>query len=367
MTPTPGAQKDVRKNQARRSKSRVPGRLRQLVANALSSAESLGSNCWRKRQSIGGSGMHLLSEAQPSVLRRAGREGFLQRRRSPAMLCPMLMVPTSPSKPTSLPAYVRARGGVRLVLGPTPRGSAPLTIAESGGFRVRFPKGRGCEGVLINTGGGVAGGDRMFVDAALRAGADAVLTTQAAEKIYRSDGPDAEVTLALDLGAGSRLEWLPQEQILFRGARLRRTFEVALAADAKFSSLESVVFGRIAMGERMTEGAFRDRWRIRRDGRLVFAEDIRLEGAIAETLRRKATGAGAHAFATFLHIAPDAQTRCEHAREALRDASCECGVSAWDGMLIARFVAPSGQALRSDVVPFVERFRRKPMPRSWQV
>jgi len=283
----------------------------------------------------------------------------------------MMTIPPSrltvpPSGPTSVPGFVRARGGVRVVLGPTLRGSAPFTIAESGGYRVRFPQAERCEGVLINTGGGLAGGDRMLIEAALRPGADAVLTTQAAEKIYRSDGPDAEVMLTLSLEAASRLEWLPQEQILFRGARFRRTVEVALAGDAALTVLESVVFGRIAMGETVTAGAFRDRWRIRRDGRLIFAEEARLEGDIAHTLRRKATGAGARAFATFLYIAPDAQARCDQARAALENASSECGASAWSGMLIARFMAPDDQALRSDVVRFVERFRRKPMPRSWQ-
>jgi urease accessory protein len=278
----------------------------------------------------------------------------------------MLMVPTLPLKPLCLPDFVRARGGVRIVIGPTSRGSAPLTMAESGGYRVRFPKAKECEGVLINTGGGTAGGDRMSVEATLRPGAAAVLTTQAAEKVYRSDGPDAEVAIALNLETSSRLDWLPQEQILFSGARLRRTLDVAMGGDATLMLLESVVFGRAAMGETPGEGAFRDRWRVRRDGRLVFAEDVRLEGAIGETLRRKAAGAGARALATFLYVAPDAEARREQARAALQDACSECGASAWSGMLIARFMSQDAQALRSDLLRFVERFRGIKMPRSWQ-
>ncbi len=278
----------------------------------------------------------------------------------------MLMVPTLPLKPLCLPDFVRARGGVRLVIGPTSRGSAPTTMAESDGYRVRFPKATECEGVLINTGGGIAGGDRMSVEATLRPEAAAVLTTQAAEKVYRSDGADAEVAIALNLEASSRLDWLPQEQILFSGARLRRTLDVAMGGDAALMLLESVVFGRVAMGETPGEGAFRDRWRLRRDGRLVFAEDVRLEGAIGETLRRKAAGAGARALATDLYVAPDAEARREQARAALQDASSECGASAWSGMLIARFISQDAQALRSDLVRFVERFRGIKMPRSWQ-
>src|SRR3712207_2637130 len=141
----------------------------------------------------------------------------------------MLMVPRS-SIAARVPAFVRAEGGVRVVFGTGPRGAVPLTVAESGGYRVRFP--RTGEGVLINTGGGMTGGDRMNVDVALRAAASTVVTTQAAEKIYRSDGPDTEIAVALALDLGSCLAWLPQEQILFDGARLRRTLNVTMPSDA---------------------------------------------------------------------------------------------------------------------------------------
>jgi urease accessory protein len=277
----------------------------------------------------------------------------------------MLMVP-SPSLRV-LPDALRARGGVRLVIGPGPRGAAPARIAESGGYRVRFPRtGDGCEGVLINTGGGMAGGDRMTVDVAVRAGAEATLTTQAAEKIYRSDGADAEVAIGLLLEAGSRLDWLPQEQILFDGARLRRSLAVGLAGDARLTLVESVVFGRIAMGEVLETGFFHDRWRIRREGRLVFAEDMRLDGPLRRVLARKAAACGARGLATVLHLAPDAESRRDETRAALDDASSECGVSAWNGMLVARFLSPRPQAIRADLARFLERLRGRPMPRSWQ-
>jgi urease accessory protein len=277
---------------------------------------------------------------------------------------PMLMM-VHPSS-TPLPGFVRARGGVRLVVGATPGGSAALTIAESGGYRIRFPKGAACEGVLINTGGGMTGGDRMTVDAALLEDAEAVLTTQAAEKIYRSDGGDTEMAVSLALGRGSRLAWLPQEQILFDGGRFRRDLAVSMADDARLTLVESVVFGRWARGEEVSEGTFRDRWRIRRGGRLVLAEDVRLEGPIAAALARPAVGKGARAVATFLHVGPDAEAQVEAVRAMLDDASSECGVSAWDGILLARFLSPDPQALRSDLARFVTRFRGLPVPRSWQ-
>jgi hypothetical protein len=109
-----------------------------------------------------------------------------------------------------MPVFVRAEGGVRVVFGATPPGTAPLTIAESGGYRVRFP--RTGEGVLINTGGGMTGGDRMSLDVAVGPGADAVVTTQAAEKIYRSDGPDTEIAASLDLSRAAASPGCPRNR-----------------------------------------------------------------------------------------------------------------------------------------------------------
>ena len=114
-----------------------------------------------------------------------------------------------------------------------------------------------------------------------------MVTTAAAEKIYRSPGPDADMEVALAVSAGGQLAWLPQETILFDRARLSRRIEVDLAEGASLIMAEAVVFGRAAMGETVREGRFADRWRVRRDGRLIFAESARLDGAIAETLGRR--------------------------------------------------------------------------------
>jgi len=126
------------------------------------------------------------------------------------------------------------------------------------------------------------------------------------------------------------------------------------------------VFGRVAMGERIESGGLRDRWRIRRDGRLVFAEDVRLEGAVAEILARPAVANDARALATFLHVAPNAEGLAERARHLLATASSECGVTAFDGMILARFLSADPQALRTDLARFVAAYRGTPMPRSWQ-
>jgi urease accessory protein len=278
-----------------------------------------------------------------------------------------MLMTRNPASP-SLPRMIRADGGVRLAIGADPRrGGAPMRIAESGGYRVRFPGGRICEGVFINTGGGMTGGDRLSLDVSLGAGAAATLTTQAAEKIYRSDRDATEITVSLDLAPGAALAWLPQEQILFNEARLRRRFEVDMAADARLILLESTIFGRTAMGETVTNGRFRDSWRVRRAGRLIFAEEVRLEDPIAQMLARGAVAGGAHAFATCLIVAPDAEARLEEARTYLAEAPCPCGVSALDGYLVARFLSDDAQALRGALIRFIEAMRARAMPRSWMI
>ena len=157
-----------------------------------------------------------------------------------------------------------------------------------------MPQADALEAVIVNTGGGMAGGDRFAIDLSLGAGASLIAGTAAAEKIYRSTGPDAEMDVTLDVGEGARLAWLPQETILFDRARLSRRIDVDLAESASLLMAEAVVFGRAAMGEAMEQGFFADRWRVRRGGKLVFADSARLDGAIADKARRPAVGRRRH-------------------------------------------------------------------------
>ncbi|WP_372425901.1 urease accessory protein UreD [Salinarimonas chemoclinalis] len=271
-----------------------------------------------------------------------------------------------PAADPAPPRWIRAAGGVRIALGTTARGTAPMAIAERGGYRVRFVGAGGrCEGVYLNTGGGLAGGDDLALDVSLAPGAAATLTTQAAEKVYRAQGDATTMRVALDLGPGAALDWLPQEQILFDGARLHRRIDVAMAADARLLLVESAVFGRLAMGETVETGTLRDRWRIRRGGHLVFAEDLRLEGGVADILARPACGGGARALATVLLVSADAEARVEEARAALAEARVECAAGGVGGMLVARFLSPDPQRLRAGLARFLARLSGRPLPRSW--
>ncbi|MDB5649132.1 MAG: hypothetical protein JWL62_652 [Hyphomicrobiales bacterium] len=234
-------------------------------------------------------------------------------------------------------------------------------------MRLRFPRvARGCEGVIVNTGGGIAGGDMAALDFTSGVDAQVTLTTQAAEKIYRAQNVPARISLSLTAEAGAQLEWLPQETILFDGARLQRTLDLAAPASARVTLLESTVFGRLAMGEASISGVLTDRWRLRRDGKLVFAEDLRLDGAIGACLDRPACGAGARATALLVHMAEDAEGLLEPVRECLASATCGAGASAWNGVLVVRLLSPSPVALRAAIVPLLEILRGRPAPRVWQ-
>ena len=267
----------------------------------------------------------------------------------------------------SRPRRQRAEGRVAIAaarIGPATRA---VRVAEAGSSRVRMPRvgGQGLEAVLINTGGGIACGDRFTVSVEAGAGAQLAVTTPAAEKVYRSDGPSAELNVRMSLAAGADVAWLPQETIVFDRARIRRRIEVDLAADARLLLFESVVFGRTARDEEVREGFFEDRWRIRREGRLAYADNLRLEGPIAGLLDRPAIANGGRALATCVYMAPDAQGSLDKARGLLEKAGCSAGASAWNGLLAVRFLARSGAELRSGTIAFLEGFRGCGLPRVW--
>jgi urease accessory protein len=129
--------------------------------------------------------------------------------------------------------------------------------------------------------------------------------------------------------------------------------------------VESVVLGRAAMGETVRNASVVDSWRIRRGGRLVFADTTRLRGEVDRAMAGGATAKGGAAFATISLVGPEAESLLGSAREALQDAPGEGGASAWNGMLVARIVAPGGQALRATMIRLIEALRGRPMPRVW--
>jgi urease accessory protein len=201
--------------------------------------------------------------------------------------------------------------------------------------------------VLVNTGGGVVGGDSLTVEAEIGAGAAALVTAQAAEKIYRSWGPPARVTNSLTVGANARLEWLAQDTILFDGAKLDRRLDIDLAQDAELLAGEILVFGRRARGETMRAGALRDRWSVRRDGARVWDDALILDELDDSILDRPALFAGARASATLVCAVADPAKALDIARDALVGAT-NAGAGIVAGLMVARLLDPDPARLRRD-------------------
>jgi urease accessory protein len=259
----------------------------------------------------------------------------------------------------------RAAGTMALEVAVRDGATRRVRVAESGSLRVRFPGPAAAtlDAVTINTAGGIAGGDRFAFGVKVGEGASLTVTSVSAEKVYRSLGDDAAMTVAMTVGSGGRLAWLPRETILFDGARLARSIDVDLADDARLVLAEAVVFGRRDMGETVAIGHLADRWRIRRGGRLIYAESLTLDGDIAARLARKAVADGGIALATLLVTpADDDVVASLRATEGLRG---EVGASSFNGLTAVRFCAADGESLRHDLTAALRLSLGGPLPRLW--
>ena len=277
--------------------------------------------------------------------------------------------------PTRQPRQLRqprAQGHLRVSSRLRDGSPALADLYQRGSAKALFPHEPTGElvGVLLNTAGGVTGGDRFVCEAETAPGAALTLATQAAERAYRAQpGEVARIETRLTLGPGSRLDWLPQETILFDGAALERRLTVDMAADARLLAVEAVILGRQAMGEQVARAHLLDRWRIRRAGRLAWADTLRLTGPVAEIAARRGVFGRNRAAATVIHVAPDAADRLPGARALLAWAEdgTEAGASVRDGLLAVRMLAPDGRALRRLLMRLLETLRGAPLPRVWTI
>jgi urease accessory protein len=262
----------------------------------------------------------------------------------------------------------RVAGGIKLRIEVKGGRSFAADVLERDGYKVRFSRGgTHPQAVIINTGGGLAGGDRIQQEIDIGEGAEATVATQASERVYRALGEaTTKVDVRLSLAEAARLDWLPQETILFDRARLECSIEADMAASARLLIAETIIFGRTAMGETVRTGVLHDRWRIRRGGKLVFAENVRLEGPIAETLAATATAGGAHIVSTALAVRQDADDLLAPVRAALDGADCETGASAWNGLIVIRSLGRSGEGIRRMLERVIPLLSDAPLPRVWQ-
>lgn len=259
----------------------------------------------------------------------------------------------------------RARGLIDLSVTAAGGRTRRERVVEEGSLRIRLPDvyGPESEAVILNTAGGIAGGDRFSVSVNAGTGTQFAVTTAAAEKVYRAGDLRSRIDVRLAAAPGASLRWLPQETILFDGARLHRSIEVEVAEDASLVLAEATIFGRAAMDEVVRHGELIDRWRIRRGGRLVFADTLRLQGDIGTLLARPAAGKRATAFATLV-IAPGDDALAERARACFEGRGSEAGVSAWNGIAVIRLCASDAALLRRDLVS-VLNYLCGTLPRLW--
>lgn len=264
----------------------------------------------------------------------------------------------------------RAEGSGRIVVSGSEHGTRIVSVFQRSPIRVMFPNvGSGAveEAVLVNIAGGIAGGDRLeYVVTALPSASIAV-TSQAAEKVYCALSEPARVTTKLNAGKAAKLAWLPQETIVFNRARLWRETEIDLAPGAEMLALEWLVLGRAAHGEEMVAGYITDSRRVKKDGRLVWADSVRITDDILPHLRRRALLWDYSAFATLVYFGPSLDRRMEFSREIISSLECDCAATSVAELMIVRFAAKVSSDLRLALRSFLERFSQELGPGPFRV
>ncbi|SKA30817.1 urease accessory protein UreD [Consotaella salsifontis] len=260
----------------------------------------------------------------------------------------------------------RARGSAAVIVHQREGKSRLSRLYQEGCLKLRFPRlpAPGLTAVAINTAGGLTGGDRLTQEFRVEEGATLTATTQSCERIYRASAGRAQVATRLVVAPRAALSFLPQETILFDGGRIARTLDAEIEATSRLLMVESAVLGRQMMGESVTSGSFADRWRVRRDGRLVFADDLSLQGDVFGLAGHAATLGGARAFATVLLHEPEVSARLEGVRALIGAAG---GASAFDGLLVVRLLAESGHMLRKTLVPLLSALAESALPPVWSI
>lgn len=261
----------------------------------------------------------------------------------------------------------RAQGEGRIVAKARDGRSVIDSLYQQGCAKIRLPKAQGnwLEAVLINSSGGLTGGDRVGWTASASSGTHLVVTTQACERVYRSLDGAAQLWSKLLVDEGARLDWLPQETILFDGAALDRRLEVDMAANARFFGIEAVILGREAHGEDALSARLKDDWRVRRGGVLLHAEATRLDEHCLVERGNLALLDGARAYATLCYVASDADRHVELVKALL--AGCRsAGASRIGDKLTIRVLARSGYALRKTIMPVISRLAGA-VPKLWSL
>jgi urease accessory protein len=256
----------------------------------------------------------------------------------------------------------RAEGSGRIVLSGSDKGTRVMDVFQRAPIRIMFPRTADDaldEAVLVNTAGGIAGGDRLEMDVTALGNASIAVTSQAAEKIYRALNEPARITTRLKAYEVAKLAWLPQETIVFNWGRLCRETEIELSSTAELLALEWLVLGRTAHGEDMVGGHITDSWRVKKDDRLIWADSFRITDEIFAHLHRKALLSNCRAVGTLIYSGPDPGARLEFLRDVVRSLECQCAATSVGGLIIVRFAARVLYDLRVALHNFLEQFSRE--------
>jgi urease accessory protein len=240
-----------------------------------------------------------------------------------------------------------------------------MDVYQRSPIRVLFPRTAGPhveEAVLVNTSGGIAGGDRLESSVTAMGNASIALTTQAAEKVYRAIHESAHITTTLKARDAAKLAWLPQETIIFNRARICRRTQIEVSSGAQLLALEWLVLGRTAHGEKISAGDVIDSWRVRKDGRLVWADSFRATDDIFSHLSRKALLSDCIAFATLLYFGPDLEVRLQLIRDLASPLECQCAATLVGGLMVVRFAAKASCDLRAALRNVLQRFGNQLAP-----
>ena len=256
----------------------------------------------------------------------------------------------------------RAEGSGRIILSGSEKGTRIMDVFQRFPIRIMFPRtGRGAveEVVFVNTAGGVAGGDRLESAVTALAGASIAVTSQAAEKVYRALNEPACISTKLKACEAAKLAWLPQETIVFNRARLSRETEIELCSGAELLALEWLVLGRAAHGEEMIGGHITDRWLVKKDGRLIWADNFRATDETFPHLHRKALLSNCKAIATLVYFGPHLDKRLAFLRDVTPSLACDCAATSVGGLIIVRFAAKLSSDLRLALRGFLQQFSQE--------
>jgi len=255
----------------------------------------------------------------------------------------------------------RAEGCCRIVLGGFEKRTRLVELFQQSPIRVLFPRtdcGAIQEAVLVNTAGGIAGGDKLQFEVTALPNASFAVTSQAAEKVYRALSEPAHIVTKLKACEAAKLAWLPQETIIFNRARLVREMEIELSTGAELLALEWLVLGRAAHGEQIAAGHIQDSWRVKKDGRLLWADSFRASDETIPYLYKKALVSNCKALATLVYFGPDIGTRLDLLRHTTASLGCHCGATSVGGLIVARFAAEKSSDLRLALRSFLRGFGR---------